>query len=427
VLVRQGGEDKTVGQVIRKFAGADKRIRHLTGAAMRPFSFALLCNAIAQNAKGEVLVFLNDDTEILENAWLHDMVGCALRPDVGATGVRLIYPSGSVQHDGIIWDSMAARGESALHVFAGTDHRDPGPFGGAALARQRLAVTAACMAIRTELFHSVKGFDHGKFPLDYNDVDLCFRLHKKGYRNIVLSHITVAHKEGATKQVTGATCRSEMFEAEDRLRTLYADLVDGTLNPNIQFEPSQQRMVGMPPRAWLHEERLNILLIGATDQERRMSWISGARPYCAELFGTQLQFVMPAVQNMGSIDLRHPEVLGDVIDRLGIQRIVLRRLGAGSTDALGALSAMARDGFPVDYWQGDYAAVCPRLDCHNSLGACQHEWKKGFDSCQVCVDRDGSPFGYVSVGAYRVAWQHFMNTLEAAREKQKVVQEPVND
>lgn len=423
VLVRQGGDDKSLSSVIQKFAKADKRVAHIRAAKMRPFNFALLCNNLADTAEGQVLVFLNDDTAVLEGAWLHDMVGAALQPNIGAVGARLLYADRTVQHNGIIWNADASRGEAALHAYQRMPHNEAGPFGGAGIARQRMAVTAACMAIRKDRFDEMGGFDSVTFPLDYNDVDLCLRLRENGYYNLVLSHITLFHAEGATKRLTGATTRSAMLAAEERLRQSHVGLQDTTLNrANLEFDPSQQKLRGLPERPWLENaDRPSILLIGVTAEEQRQSWVNGARPFKADLRGHLLQFTMPSPGNVDAIDMRDPLALADAVSRMGITRIVLRRLDNGSTEALGALARLAAEGFAVDYWQADYAAVCPRLNCHNSLGACQHEWKNGVAGCQACVDRDGSSMGYISVASYRMAWQHFMQAIDKSKQDSNVV------
>ncbi|MDH3293639.1 MAG: glycosyltransferase [Acidimicrobiia bacterium] len=161
----------------------------------RPFNFADACNIGAVRSNGEVLIFLNDDTEVRMANWIERLVMYATRPDIGAVGVKLLYGDGRVQHAGV-W----ARGGPA-HRYVGFRGDHPGNFHALRLAQNCLAVTAACLAVGRDRFDEVGGFS-SRYPLAYNDVDLCFKLLQKGYRNVVDCATEVVHHESSSRDPT---------------------------------------------------------------------------------------------------------------------------------------------------------------------------------------------------------------------------------
>ncbi len=422
IVIRQVGDDPGVSEGIRLLAKRDNRIKSTRGGGHAgTFNFALLNNTVVDKhiaSDAEVLVFLNDDTQIMESAWLADMVGMAMRPDVGAVGVKLTYPNGQVQHNGIILDHDAPAGEYALHVHRGAHHSDPGMFGRAALMHQSAAVTAACMAVRREVFLSVKGFDAAKFPLDYNDVDLCLRLLNAGYVNVVLSHIIVGHHEGGTKRANPHQVnRATMLESETAVRVLHAETDDPYTNPNYEHHPSNTIVKTAPPRPWRPNILSRALLIGAEKEDAHALYIGGELPIRAEANGPWLRLVEPVAEHGGVVDMRNKLALAALIGDLDIGRIILRKVGSGSADVLlGTLIDIGKAGLPIEYLPSSFESVCPRLDCTNSEGACGHKWKlPTTDACQICIDRDGSPFGSVSVAGWRIAWGRFSEMLSAQK------------
>jgi GT2 family glycosyltransferase len=162
----------------------------------RPFNFANACNLGAIRAEGDVLVFLNDDTEVVMPQWLERLVMYATRPDIGAVGARLLYGDGRIQHAGV-W----SRATGPSHRYAGfpTDH--PGNFRALRTAQNCLAVTAACLAVERDKFEEIGGFSP-QYPLSYNDVDLCLKLLHRGYRNVVDCATVVTHHESASRNPT---------------------------------------------------------------------------------------------------------------------------------------------------------------------------------------------------------------------------------
>ncbi|MDR3702235.1 MAG: glycosyltransferase [Candidatus Sulfopaludibacter sp.] len=160
-----------------------------------PFHFSRMNNLAAQAARGSVLVFLNDDTEPLDESWLGRLVGQVERAEIGTVGVRLLYPSGTVQHAGI----AVGVGDGCGHIGRGAFSARYWPW--LELTRDVSAVTGACLAIRTALFNELGGFAD-EFPTNYNDTDLCLRVRKAGYRVMFDSSVVLRHYEGKTRHST---------------------------------------------------------------------------------------------------------------------------------------------------------------------------------------------------------------------------------
>lgn len=157
-----------------------------------PFNFSAQCNLGVEAAQGEYLLFLNNDTEIIQAAWLSRMMSFGQRPDVGIVGVRLVYPEdGGIQHAGVI----AGLGQLAAHPFQGASLDDPGYMNRLHVDQNYSAVTAACMLVRRSVYKAVGGMDPENLKVLYNDIDLCFKAGEAGYRTVWTPHVTVIHLE----------------------------------------------------------------------------------------------------------------------------------------------------------------------------------------------------------------------------------------
>jgi O-antigen biosynthesis protein len=173
----------------------DRRVRVLPYP--KAFNYAAINNMAAGEASGEVIVLINDDIEVIEPDWLREMVANAWRPDVGAVGAKLSYGDGRIQHAGVILGvgEHTGRGGIAGHFGHGDEGDEPGYLDQYALAREVSAVTAACMALRREVFTAVGGFDAEHLPVAYNDVDLCLRIREQGLRIIWTPFAALFHLE----------------------------------------------------------------------------------------------------------------------------------------------------------------------------------------------------------------------------------------
>jgi GT2 family glycosyltransferase len=161
-----------------------------------PFNHSRLNNLAAGEARGDVLVLLNDDTEVISGEWLTALVEQAMRPEVGAVGAWLFHPDKRIQHAGIV----LGLGPVATPLHSGLT-RDGIDRGTTRLIRNVSAVTGACLAIRRDLYFEVGGLDENELPTSFNDVDLCLRLRCAGYRIVMQPLARLVHHESATRHI----------------------------------------------------------------------------------------------------------------------------------------------------------------------------------------------------------------------------------
>lgn len=157
-----------------------------------PFNFAAQCNLGARESRGDYLLLLNNDTEVIQSAWLSRLVAHGLRTEVGIVGARLVFPeTGKIQHAGVVLglDRLAS------HGFMNLDMNDPGYMNRLQVEQDYSAVTAACMLIRKELYESVGGMDAEQSPVLFNDVDLCLKVRAQGHLVVWTPYVTLVHHE----------------------------------------------------------------------------------------------------------------------------------------------------------------------------------------------------------------------------------------
>ncbi|WP_284178517.1 glycosyltransferase family 2 protein [Rhabdaerophilum sp. SD176] len=167
------------------------------------FNFSKLCNLGASATEKRLLVFLNNDTTIVSADWLAHLQKWALQPDIGAVGARLLYPSGRVQHSGVI----IGLGGFAGHIDLNMEAESTGTFGRALSTHRLLAVTGACLAVEKVKFNQVGGFDEVNLPIELNDIDLCLRLGERGFRTVFSPEAVLVHHESASRGRGGSPDR----------------------------------------------------------------------------------------------------------------------------------------------------------------------------------------------------------------------------
>jgi GT2 family glycosyltransferase len=179
-----------------------ERLREIAGDKLvleefaKPFNFSEKCNVGALRATGDRLVFLNDDVEVISERWLENLVGPLDEPDVGLTGAKLYFSDSSIQHAGHgYW------GKHYHHPFRFRTREDSGPFGELVVNREVTGVTAACAAIRREVFLGIGGFTEA-LPSNFNDVDFCYKVNHHGYRTVWVANCELFHFESQTRDGT---------------------------------------------------------------------------------------------------------------------------------------------------------------------------------------------------------------------------------
>ncbi|MCH5275106.1 MAG: glycosyltransferase [Lachnospiraceae bacterium] len=171
------------------------------------FNFSSMCNLGAERAKGDLLLFLNDDMEILFPNWLSLLAEKALLPYAGAVGAKLLYPdSDMIQHVGITNLRVGP-----VHKLQFLSDKEEHYYGRNRGVHNMLAVTGACLMVRAQVFQQVGGFSE-ELAVAFNDVDLCYRIYEEGYYNIQRNDVTLYHHESISRGKDG-----ESEEKQQRL------------------------------------------------------------------------------------------------------------------------------------------------------------------------------------------------------------------
>ena len=157
-------------------------------------NYPALNNYAVSQVKGEYLLFLNNDTEVITPGWIEAMLEFAQRKDVGSVGALLYYPDDRVQDAGVV----IGIGGVADHVFRGIPRGVNGYFGRHRIIQNMSAVTAACLMMRKSVFEEIGGFDAG-FSHAYNDIDLCLRVRDEGYLVVYTPYAELYHCESLSR------------------------------------------------------------------------------------------------------------------------------------------------------------------------------------------------------------------------------------
>lgn len=238
LIVDNDSQDARTRALFARHAG-DVRVRMLPVPG--PFNFSALSNRGAADARGALLLFLNNDIEVIEPGWLREMVSIALTPDIGAVGAKLLYPDRTLQHGGIV----LGIGGVAGHSHPGLPDGDPGYFARMVLTQEVSAVTGACMLVRTEVFAASGGFDAERLAVAFNDVDLCLRLRRQGYRNVWTPHARLIHHESKSRGPEDTPEKRARFESEVRVmqdRWGPELRADPYYNPNLSRDAARYRL-----------------------------------------------------------------------------------------------------------------------------------------------------------------------------------------
>jgi len=215
------------------------------------FSYSRINNEAVRQSKGEILLFLNNDIEILHEGWMAEMVSQLVQPNVAAVGARLWYPNKTLQHGGVI----VGIGGAAAHHFLGTPRGPMQYFARNVLCQNFSAVTAACMAVRREYFDQVGGFNETDLPIQYNDVDLCLRLREAGYDIVWTPYAELIHHESRSRGYNITPEQLEILKQEQAyLAKRWRRWIehDPAYNPNLTIDHPDFRIAPEPrlPLPW---------------------------------------------------------------------------------------------------------------------------------------------------------------------------------
>jgi GT2 family glycosyltransferase len=240
ILVDTGSDDPAVLRWYEDVAARHESFRVIDWPE-KPFSYARSCNAGADAARGEILVMLNNDTEVLEPSWLEVLAAEAQQPEVGVVGCLLLYPDRiTVQHAGIGLGikTVAGNSLSGLRLDGRLTRTQQLMLW---TRRATTAVTAACIAVRKAVYDQVGGFDP-ELRITFNDVDLCLRIAALGYRSVYTPDVRLLHHE--SKTIAPTRDWTELFAAADLFRSRWADVIarDPQLNRHLARTTTSYRL-----------------------------------------------------------------------------------------------------------------------------------------------------------------------------------------
>jgi glycosyltransferase involved in cell wall biosynthesis len=233
----------------------------------RQFNFSALNNRAVENANGEIVGLINNDTEVITPEWLTEMVSHAIRPGVGAVGAKLRYSDGSLQHGGVILGLGGVAGHSHKNLPEKLSDgnqssksrrvkRSPGYFGRAALVSNYSAVTAACLVIKKSIYQKVGGLDELHLGIAFNDVDLCCRLLEAGHANVWTPYAELFHHESRSRGYENTKTKRRRFKKEaEYMKSKWKELLafDPAYSPNLTLN-HEDFSYAWPPRVELVDE-----------------------------------------------------------------------------------------------------------------------------------------------------------------------------
>jgi GT2 family glycosyltransferase len=201
----------------------------------QPFNFARANNFAVQHTRGNVLLFLNNDIEVISHDWLEQMLAHVMRRDVGAVGSKLYYPNDTIQHAGIILGIEGFAGHALKHF----PRKSPGYINRLRLIQNYSAVTGACLMIRKEVFQKIGGFDE-QYELAVSDIDLCLKIVSNHYWIVWTPYAELYHHESKTRGYEVLPEQQARFMREKayfrRKWGLWMAEGDPSYNPNLTLE-----------------------------------------------------------------------------------------------------------------------------------------------------------------------------------------------
>ncbi len=176
----------------------------------KKFNYSAINNFAVSRSKAEIIVMVNNDVEVISENWLSEMVSHASRPDVGCVGAKLYYTNGTIQHGGVV----IGIGQVAGHAHKYFPGESPGYVDRLQYTQQVTAVTAACLAIRRDIYNNVGGLNEQDLTIAFNDVDFCLRVHARGYRNIFAPRAELYHHESISRGSEDSPEKQQRFKKE---------------------------------------------------------------------------------------------------------------------------------------------------------------------------------------------------------------------
>ena len=232
VLIDHESSEKSALKIIETYREKENfRLIEFSGS----FNFSAMMNQAASLAKGQILVLLNNDTEVLESAWLRELASQVSRPDVGIVGALLLFGDGSIQHAGVHPGVGGLMGHGHKHLSADST----GYFNRLKAVHEVSAVTGACLAIKKSFWDDLGGLDEQNLTVAYNDIDLCLKARQKGFRIIFTPFAKLMHHESVSRGSDDDPAVNERLNQEiNVMLDRWGDLLefDPAYSPNLSLE-----------------------------------------------------------------------------------------------------------------------------------------------------------------------------------------------
>lgn len=200
----------------------------------KEFNYSAINNYGVNHAKGQYLLFLNNDVKIITSGWIREMLGMCQRPEVGAVGVKLIYPDNTIQHAGCVMGI----GGIAGHMFVNMPANRTGYLHKASILQDMSAVTAACMMMKRSAFEEAGGFTE-KLSVAFNDVDLCLKVRRNERLIVYDPYVELYHMESKTRGEEDNPEKVRRFQEEiEYMRCQWIDILkkgDPYYNKNLSL------------------------------------------------------------------------------------------------------------------------------------------------------------------------------------------------
>lgn len=231
IIVENNSTTEEIFQYYKELS-QDPRIRLLRWK--KEFNYSAINNYGVSHARGEYLLFLNNDVKIITPGWIKEMLGVCQRPEVGAVGVKLIYPDNTIQHAGCV----IGIGGIAGHMFVDMPANRTGYLHKASILQDMSAVTAACMMMKRTAFEEAGGFTE-KLAVAFNDVDLCLKVRKNEKLIVYDPYVQLYHMESKTRGAEDSTEKVRRFQEEiEYMRCQWIDILkkgDPYYNKNLSL------------------------------------------------------------------------------------------------------------------------------------------------------------------------------------------------
>jgi len=234
VGISNNSEERETFERMAELGSRDSRVRFIEHNV--PFNFSALVNEGVRQSRGEHVVLLNNDVEIITWDWIEALLEHSQRPDIGVVGGKLFYDNNTIQHAGIIVGIGGYAGHPHKHFGA----RRAGYFNRAHIQHNLSAVTGAFMMVRKAVYDSVGGFNEDEFKVACNDVDFCLRVRETGLNNIFTPYAAGYHYESSSRGYEDTPEKQQRFEREKKAFSERHAVIlasgDPYYNPNLSLD-----------------------------------------------------------------------------------------------------------------------------------------------------------------------------------------------